>query len=292
MIEITALFCYNLSMKTKERSPAEWRALLDKKEDEIAFLHRQIDWLTQQLRLARGQRFGASSEQTQAILEQVSLFQEAESESCAKMPEPELEQVTYKRRKQKGKRELDFSGLPVEQVIHELPEAEQVCLECGGKLHACGHEVLRRELAYVPAQYKVVEHVQTVYACRCCERNSDHVFLRKSEVPAPLIPGSGVASPSLLAHIMNSKYTLALPLYRQEQELQRRGLSISRQTMSNWIIYAYQHYFPSLFHALHQELLKSEILHADETTLTVLRRMAGRPGKRVMCGYIGHPAMR
>ena len=191
MIEITALFCYNLSMKTKERSPAEWRALLDKKEDEIAFLHRQ---------------------------------------------EPELEQVTYKRRKQKGKRELDFSGLPVEQVIHELPEAEQVCLECGGKLHACGHEVLRRELAYVPAQYKVVEHVQTVYACRCCERNSDHVFLRKSEVPAPLIPGSGVASPSLLAHIMNSKYTLALPLYRQEQELQRRGLSIYRQTKYNSII--------------------------------------------------------
>lgn len=70
---------------------------------------------------------------------------------------------------------------------------------------------------------------------------------------------------------MNSKYTLALPLYRQEQELQRRGLSISRQTMSNWIIYAYQHYFSGLFHALHQELLKSEILHADETTLTVLR---------------------
>ena len=164
-----------------------------------------------------------------------------------------------------------FLAFPWNKSSIELPEAEQVCLECGGKLHACGHEVLRRELAYVPAQYKVVEHVQTAYACRCCERNSDHVFLRKSEVPAPLIPGSGVASPSLLAHIMNSKYTLALPLYRQEQELQRRGLSISRQTMSNWIIYAYQHYFPSLFHALHQELLKSEILHADETTLTVLR---------------------
>ena len=31
---------------------------------------------------------------------------------------------------------------------------------------------------------------------------------------------------------MNSKYTMALPLYRQEQELHRRGLSISRQTMS------------------------------------------------------------
>ena len=90
---------------------------------------------------------------------------------------------------------------------------------------------------------------------------------------------------------MSSKYTLALPLYRQEQELGRRGLSISRQTMSNWIAYAYKHYFSGIFQALHQELLNSEILHADETTLTVLRE-DGRPAKRVMCGYIGHPAMR
>lgn len=270
-IEITALFCYNLNMKTQEKSAAEWHALLEKKEDEIAFLHRQIDWLTQQLRLVRGQRFGASCEQTQVIMEQVSLFHEAKAELCEKTPEPELEQVTYRRRKQKGKRELDFSDLPVEQVVHELPKTEQVCLECGGKLHACGHEVLRRELAYVPAQYKVVEHVQTVYACRHCERNSDHTFLRKSEVPTPLIPGSGMASPSLLAHIMNSKYALALPLYRQEQELRRMGLPISRQTMSNWIIYTYKHYFSGLFQTLHRELLSNEILHADETTLTVLR---------------------
>ena len=93
-VEITALFCYNLSMKTQEKSAAEWRALLDKKEEEIAFLHRQIDWLTQQLRLVRGQRFGASSEQTQTLIEQVSLFHDAESESSPKMPEPELEQLT------------------------------------------------------------------------------------------------------------------------------------------------------------------------------------------------------
>ena len=51
--------------------------------------------------------------------------------------------------------------------------------------------------------------------------------MRKSPVPAPLIPGSGAASPSLLAHIMNSKYALALPLYRQEQELARCGVTIS-----------------------------------------------------------------
>jgi len=159
----------------------------------------------------------------------------------------------------------------VEQVIHELPDAEQVCPECGGPLHACGQQMLRRELVYVPAQYKVVEHIQTVYSCRHCERTSDQVPMKKSDVPAPVIPGSGVAAPSLLAHIMNSKYTLAMPLYRQEQELGREGLSISRQTMANWIIYVHKHYFEDFFQLLRQELLKNKILHADETTLRVLR---------------------
>ena len=41
-------------------------------------------------------------------------------------------------------------------------------------------------------------------------------------------PISGIVSASLLAQIMNSKYVLALPLYRQEQELRRLGLPVSR----------------------------------------------------------------
>ena len=51
---------------------------------------------------------------------------------------------------------MDFPGLPVEQIVHELPEAEQVCAECGEPLHVCGHQVLHRELAYVPAQYRSI----------------------------------------------------------------------------------------------------------------------------------------
>ena len=109
-------------------------------------------------------------------------------------------------------------------MIHELPEEERICPECGGPLHECGRTVLWRELTYIPAQYKVVEHVQTTYSCRCCERTNDHVPTKKSAVPPALLPGSGVVSPSLLAHILHSKYVLALPLYRQEQELQRVGV--------------------------------------------------------------------
>ena len=183
IVEIAALLCYNQDMRLKRKDAAEWQALLTKKEAEIASLNRQVDWLTQQLRLMQGQRFGASSEQTQVLSEQFSLFNETEDVADPKAAEPDLEQITYKRRKQAGKREQDFSGLPVEQVIHELPDEKRVCPECGGALHQCGQAVTRRELVYVPAKYTVVEHIQAVYSCRRCERENDHVPMKKSEVP-------------------------------------------------------------------------------------------------------------
>ena len=42
----------------------QWRELLHKKDLEIEALHRQIDWLTQQLRRLNGRVYGCSSEKT------------------------------------------------------------------------------------------------------------------------------------------------------------------------------------------------------------------------------------
>ena len=94
-------------------------------EAEITDLKQQVQLLQEQLRLAKQRQFGASSEKSAAIDggEQLSVFNEAEVEANDETPEPKLSQVTaHTRKKQKGKRELDFSGLPVEQVMHELPE--------------------------------------------------------------------------------------------------------------------------------------------------------------------------
>jgi len=100
--------------------------------------------------------------------------------------------------------------------------------------------------------------------------------MKKSEVPPALLPGSGIVTAGLLAHILNSKYSLAVPLYRQEQEFSRIGVAISRQTMANWVISAYKEWFADFFGALKKELLANDVLHADETTLTVLRE----PGRK------------
>jgi transposase len=248
---------------------------LSKRVDELEILNKHY---LEQIRLAAIRRYGSSSEQNIAD-GQISLcdFNEAETLADCKHPEPTLEEITYKRRKQKGKRDELYKRLQTEQVIYELPENEQVCPQCGGGLHACGHDVARREVVIIPAQIKAVEHVRTVYSCRSCEKKEIQVPMKKSVVPASVIPNSGVASPSLLSYILSNKYGLALPLYRQEQEFRRLGLEISRTTMANWVIYSATTWLKGIYNLLKSEIVKNDILHADESTVQVLREKNRKP---------------
>jgi transposase len=268
------IFLYNKGMSKEEKiaeleaENAKLKAENNHLSGENAKLKILNNWYLEQYRLAQHRRFGSKSEQTE-LPEQLGLFNEAEA-----LADKEPETVgPYHRKKRKGKRDEFYDGLPTEQIIHELPQSERVCPDCGGPLHACGHEVLRREVEVIPAQIRAVEHVQTVYACRCCEQSSDADSqpMVKAPVPAPVIAGSGMASPSLVAFIMCNKYVLALPIYRQEQELGRIGVHISRQTMANWIIFTATKWLLPIYNLFKEALLRCGILHADETTLQVIR---------------------
>ena len=65
---------------------------------------------------------------------------------------------------------------------------------------------------------------------------------------------NSIASPSLVAFIMNAKYTNAVPLYRQEQELERNDIRISRQNMAHWVITAAERYLSLLWNRLKKEI--------------------------------------
>ncbi len=279
MLEKTGILCYNKHMNNQEKTTSQLHEIIEEKDNKIAQMDREINDLRneikrlgEQFKLMQARKFGRSSEKTNS--NQLSFlddtFNEAEHCSDPDEPEPELDDVVPKRRKQKGKREADFTNLPTEQVIHELPEEERVCPDCGGTMHECGHSVYRREVEFIPAQYKLLEHVQTTYGCRHCEKTSDHVPMKKSDIPKAVIAGSGIASPGLIAQIMHNKYTLALPLNRQEQELARHGIDLSRQTLCNWVLLSHEKWLSEIIKVLHAELIKQNILHADETTLKVL----------------------
>lgn len=227
----------------------------------------KIKWFEEQFRLARQRRFGSSSERTDTG--QLRLFSEAEATANPLVAEPTIEKITYKRRKRRGHRDEVLADLPVEVVDHSLPLEKQFCACCGGPLHEMSREV-RREVEFAPAVLKVVEHVRPVYSCRRCENNGINTPIVTAPMPAPVIKGS-LASPSLIAHIMAQKYVYAMPLYRQEQQFERMGLALSRQTQANWMICAADRWLNPLCDMMYRDLLREDILHADETTLQVLR---------------------
>jgi len=233
-----------------------------------AELTQKVEWLMGQFRLLQQRRFGVSSEKSE--YDQLNLFNEVETTADVNTAEPELTQI--KRHFRKRKRLINDrlpDDLPVEVIEHDLPREEQICPECSGNLHVMGRET-RRELVIVPAQAKIREHVRKVYACRDCEKDECGVPIVKAPVDNPVIKGS-FASPESIAHIMVQKFVMGAPLYRQEQDWNRRGIMLSRQTMSNWLIRATEDYLEPIYDALKEILLSNDTIHADETTLQVLR---------------------
>ena len=121
-------------------------------------------------------------------------------------------------------------NVPVEVVEHHLPEEELVCPECGSTMTEIGKEV-RRRLKLVPAKAVVVEDRYYTYACRKCEKENTETTMVKAPREPNFIPGS-FATPEAAAYLMAQKFVMGSPLYRQEQELKRQGIPLSRQTMS------------------------------------------------------------
>jgi len=243
---------------------------LAEKDARIAELEALVKYYEELFRLSKSRQFEPQSEKKGYF--QYTVFGDEENEPDEDEPEPE--KVVYIRRKKKtGKRKDDLSRLPVEVVEHEIPQEERVCPECGGEMHVMGHDT-RREIKIIPAQAKVIEHKRAVYSCRDCEKNNDNVPIVKADMPAPLINNS-VASASAVAYAMYQKYIMHAPLYRQEKSWEWQGVVLSRQTLANWIICCAFTILMPLYTRLKELLLANEVLHADESTLQVLRE----PGK-------------
>ena len=247
---------------------------------QVTELTSKVEWLMEQFRLAQHRRFGASSEKSvQDDCDQMSLFNESEVASDILVPEPELVEIEKhfrKRRNMVNGSDLP-DNLPVETIEHELSSDEQFCPECDGDLHVMGKETLRRELKLIPAKAVIVEHIRKVYACRHCEKDECGVPIVKAAVSNPVIKG-GFASPEAIAHIATQKFVTAVPLYRQEQEWNRCGIVLSRQTMSNWLIKATFDWLEPIYDVLAEMLCLHKVLHADETTLQVLHE-SGKPAQ-------------
>lgn len=274
----TAAEAETVSRAEYEALQAERDALqeqLTAKSRELAAALLKNDWLLEQLKIDKKKLYGQSSEAAMdAVLEQLSLFfNEAEVIDAASY-EPATKVKEHSRKRRSGS--VDDAvpeDLPVERVEHRLSEEERKCPVCGTEMVEIGTEV-HRTLVIKQPEFSVREDVYYTYACKACEKESDEAVIVNTPREPGVFPGS-FASPEAIAYIMTQKYVMYSPLYRLEQEMERAGIKLTRQTMSNWILHASDDWLKPVYEQLHRELLKRSVLHADETTLQVLKE----PGK-------------
>jgi transposase len=219
----------------------------------------QIAALEERWRLAQQKQFGKSAE---GFVGDGELFNEVEEI----VEEVKAEQQSAKTARKKPVRKPLPKNLPREQVIHDI--TDKICDCCGGELHKMGEDKSEK-LEFIPAQIKVIEHIRPKYACRHCDKSSIHTPIKQAAMPSMPI-NKGIATASLLAQLITSKYQYGLPLYRQEAMFKQYDIELSRQSMSSWIDKSATLFAP-LVERLKVELLKQPALFADETPLKVVK---------------------
>jgi len=226
--------------------------------------------------LAKRRQFGSSSERSPEQLYFENMFNEAEDQADLLLPEPEYEEIKYTRKKRTGKKADDLSGLTTERIEYEIPESERNCPNCGDMMDDIGVTV-RDELEIIPA--KVIHKVHSIhaYGCKNCEETTGTKTIVRADAPSPLIANS-MATPSAVAQIASEKYVNGTPLYRIEKGFTYDGVVLSRQTISNWLVYCAMNYLLSIYILLKSILLTEYAIHADETPVQVLHE-PGREAK-------------
>ena len=265
----------NQTVSALQSTVAAQTELLGQKDAAIARLTEEVSYLRRKL-------FGASSEKRPDIdPNQLSLF---DMEGVGDIPIADVEEMETtavkehtRQRKKKPTLEEQFVGAAIKQVVVDsLTEEEKTCHVCGAKMVPVGTEVIRREVEFVPARYEVTEYIATTYECPRCKQTEAPQFIKDEGCPPALIEKSYVTA-SLAAGILKDKFVLGLPFYRQEQELKRSGILISRASMAGWTITVYQLYLGYLVQYIHRELVKRKFLMMDETPIQVLKEPDKRP---------------
>ena len=252
-------------------NPSELKALIVDQHRQILLHHEQllsrdaeIEHLKLLLAKLRRMQFGRSSEKVNRQIEQLELrLGELEQSRALEAESPRViaEETVAAR---PARRPLPAH---LRREVQTYLPPQQACPDCGGKLKHLGEDVTEI-LEYVPERVKVIRQVRPKLACADCDR------IVQAPAPSRAIERS-IAGPGLLAHVLVSKYSDHLPLYRQSEIYAREGVEIDRSTLAEWVGGTSRLLAP-LVEALRAHVMSGHKLHADDTPVPVLAPGLGK----------------
>lgn len=229
------------------------KALSD--EEEIRLLKEKVDFLTLL-------HFGRKTEQESLIGTygvQMSLFDEQDLSEKVAAIDAAVEEMKAKKEEKaetpaKRKPKIDPAMLDLEKKYVQHGEIPEGCTKIGQREVAT--------LVRVPSYCYVRIDVYPAY------KRPDGKIVRTEPEGSVLCRGLEV-SPEFVASAVTDKFVMHTPLYRQEQELNRAGIPLSRMDLSNYIS-KFSKFAAPLHGLIREHIVSAPMVRADETTLTII----------------------
>ena len=252
--------------------------------------------LEEEVRWLKAQVFGRTNDKVSSDIsvDQQMLFNEAEVlaaiEAADAAHAARKTKIAAHEREHTGGRKAIPKNFPRIVIPHDVPESEKYCTQCPDRpaLKYIGMEI-SEWYRYEQPKIQVEQHQRLKMACECC-----HNGVKIGPKPLQLLPKT-MASPSLLAHLITSKFVDGLPLYRVSRQLERSGMDLSPGTAGTWVNQVGGEKIVPLVNLMNETLLQASFLHMDETYLKVLKsekavdsthymvvRAGGPPGRRII----------
>jgi transposase len=282
----------NQRLKTLEQAHQQLKSELAQKTERTVLLEEELKWL-------KAQYYGRSIQTVDAAEEnpdQKLLFNEAEVLAAIEAAEQAQAARTTKVEAHERKRSADSGRKAIPEhfprivIEHDLPAQEKLCTKCAvpHPLTRIGQEE-RECYRFTPPQISVEQHVRPTYVCE-----QRHEAPITAPAPPVILPKS-LASPSLLAHVIKSKFDLGLPIYRVSHDLTRYAVKLGPGTLGTWVNTVGGEKVVPLINLMGELTLGDPFIHIDETPLQILRsdkavgsdhyivvRASGPPGRRII----------
>jgi transposase len=155
--------------------------------------------------------------------------------------------------------------LPRKTRTVKVPEAQRICPRCGATLVVIGYRASGEVLEFVPAHFEIIEEQREKLVCPHCPEQG------VATAPSEKVMDRGRPGPGLLAHILVKKCVDSMPLYRQTQEYERGGVSLSPSTLGDWSAFGLDVLAP-VARRIWERVVGSPYLRGDDTGMRVLDR--------------------
>jgi transposase len=232
----------------------------------ILELRGQLAILTEKFEWCQRQIFGVKSERViEPNPEQPALGGLLDEVPKAAEEEPVETKLVKRKTKRKRRGEGDDcivipDGLPVEEVVIELPPEETISPVTGLPMTIIGYDISEK-LAVKPEQFYIIRRKLAKYV------SPEDPKLGVLCAPTPPSPIDRCpADVSLLAYFLISKYLDHLPLNRLSQIFARQDVHIHRKTMSAWAMRLGE-VLGAVYDEMRLRALAAPCLFIDETTI-------------------------